>query len=118
MAHKIAQISLSALTAIALSMLAATSAIAADVAGKWHGKLDSETVITIDKAGPDYSASLDYPDTTKSVLLGFRHASQSTHKELVLFEVVGNAIKFTIRNTISVNGDTNNAIGAKRTLAE
>jgi hypothetical protein len=96
------------LIAITFVVIAATPAGAADMAGKWYGKLDSEPVITIAKAGAAYSASLDYPDTVKLVQNGgMRRFKQSTHKELVSFEAAGNAIRFTIRNTISINGDTN-----------
>ena len=109
MVRKPTQVALPALTAITLSVLAATSASAADGVGKWHGKFDSEPVITISKAGPGYSASLDYPDITRSVtgFEGMRHFSQSIHKAIVSFEVVGNTVQFTIRSTISINGDTN-----------
>ena len=107
MQRKNPHISLLGLAGI-FSMLAVAPASAADLAGKWYGKLDAAPVIIIDKTGSGYSASLEYSDITRSVLLGFRHASQSTHKDLVSFEAVGNAVKFTIRNTISVNGDTNN----------
>jgi opacity protein-like surface antigen len=109
MVRKSTRLSLSALTAIALSVLAATSASAADVVGKWYGKLDSQPVITINKAGSAYSASLDYPDTTKSLLMGngLPDWPQCIHKDITRFEVVGNAVHFTIRNLISRGGDTN-----------
>jgi hypothetical protein len=108
MVRKSTQVSLSALTAITLSVLAATSASAADVVGKWYGKFDGEPVITINKAGPAYSASLDYPDTTKSVLRpgGMPAWPQSIHKDITRFEVAGNTVHFTIRNMISEGGDT------------
>lgn len=109
MVRKSIQVSLPALTAITLSVLAATSASAADVVGKWYGKLDSQPVITINKAGPAYSASLDYPDTTKSMLMGngLPDWPQSIHKDIISFEVAGNRVRFTIRNLISRGGDTN-----------
>jgi hypothetical protein len=99
------------LTAITLSVLAATSANAADVVGKWYGRLDSEPVISINKAGTQYSASLDYPDTTKSVQRpdGMPDWPQSIHKDILSFEVAGNTVHFTIRNLISRGGDTNYA---------
>jgi len=108
MVRKSTQVSLSALTAMTLSVLAATSANAADVAGKWYGRLDSEPVITINKTGPAYSASLDFPDTTKSVLRpgGMPAWLQSIHKDITRFEVAGNIVRFTIRNMISEGGDT------------
>ena len=40
----------------------AEPASAADFAGKWYDRLDSEPVITINKAGQAYNASLDYPN--------------------------------------------------------
>jgi hypothetical protein len=94
--------------ALAVTLLAATSANAADVVGKWYGKLDSEPLISIDKAGSQYSASLDYPDTTKSVLRpgGMPGWRQSIHKDILSFEVAGNTVHFTIRNMISEGGDT------------
>jgi hypothetical protein len=107
--------------AFAVTALATTSANAADVAGKWYGRLDSEPVITINKAGPAYSASLDYPDTTKSVQRpnGLPDWPESTHKEISSFEVAGNTVHFTIRNEISRGGDTNYARDEyKLTLSE
>ena len=107
--RKSIQVSLSALTGITLSVLATTSANAADVVGKWYGRLDSEPVITVNKVGPTYRASLDYPDTTKSMLMrnGLPDWPQSTHKDIALFEVAGNKVHFTIRNEISRGGDAN-----------
>jgi hypothetical protein len=95
---------------VAFSLVAA-SANAADVAGKWYGISDSQPVITIYKAGPAYSASLEYPDTTKSVRLpnGMPDWSLSIHKDIVSFEVVGSEVRFTIRSLISRRGDTNYA---------
>jgi hypothetical protein len=34
---------------------------------------------------------------------------QSIHKDLISFDVAGNAVRFTIRSTISSNGDLNSA---------
>jgi hypothetical protein len=108
MQRKNPHISLLGLAGI-FSMLAAAPASAADVAGKWYGKLDSAPVIIIDKAGSGYSASLDHPDITKSVQrTGDMHPyQQSIHKDVASFEMAGNTLHFTIRNTISWNGDTN-----------
>jgi hypothetical protein len=91
---------------LAAAMFAATSASAADVVGKWYGKLDSEPFITIDKSGPAYSASLDYPDITATPG-GMRDWPQPIHREIVSFEVAGNTVNFSIRNLISRGGDTN-----------
>jgi hypothetical protein len=107
MMRKVAQVTLSAFFA-ATAVLAATSANAADVTGKWYGKLDSEPVITISKTGPGYSASLDYPDITRTVhpSWSIRPRAQSIHKDIASFEVAGNMVRFTIRSIISSNGDT------------
>jgi hypothetical protein len=100
-------IPLSAWIVLAASF-ATPAANAADLAGKWYGKLDAEPVISISKPGADYSASLDYPDTTRSVRRPgeIRPRIQSIHKDIVSFEVTGDKVHFTIRNTISSNGDT------------
>jgi hypothetical protein len=96
---------------LAAAMFAATSANAADLAGKWYGISDSQPVITINKAGSAYSASLEYPDTTKSMRLpnGMPDWSLSIHKDIVSFEVVGSEVHFTVRSLISRGGDTNYA---------
>jgi hypothetical protein len=108
MQRKNPHISLLSLAGI-FSMLAAAPASAADLAGKWYGKLDSAPVIIIDKAGSGYSASLDHPDIMKSVQrTGDTHPyRQSIHRDVAFFEVADNTLHFTIRNTISWNGDTN-----------
>jgi hypothetical protein len=101
-----APICLSALLATALFAL---PACAADMAGKWYGRLDSEPLITINKAGPAYSASVDYPDTTKSALMpdGMPAWSQSIHKAVTRFAVAGSKIRFSIQNEITSGGDVN-----------
>jgi hypothetical protein len=90
-------------------ILSVVPACAADVAGKWYGRLDSAPVITISKAGAGYSASLDYPNTTKSALMpdGMPAWPQSIHKDVTRFEVAGDKIRFTIRNVITSGGDVN-----------
>jgi hypothetical protein len=91
----------------AVTVLAATSANAADVVGKWYGRLDSEPVININKTGAEYSASLDYPDTTQTVLRGSRTSHETIHKEITSFKVAGGNVRFSIGNLDSENGDTN-----------
>jgi len=108
MVRKPTQASRSALIAIILSVLAATSASAADVVGKWYGKLDASPVIIIDKTGSKYSASLVDIDSTRDIGggIGVWH-QRAIHKSLVSFGVVGGNVQFSIRNMISVGGDTN-----------
>ena len=111
MVRKATQVSLSALIAITLSVLAFTSASASDVAGRWYVTSDNEPLIIISKAGTAYSASLEHPDTTKSVQLpnGMPDWPLSIHGDIVSFEVVGSEVRFTIRSLISRGGDTNYA---------
>jgi len=106
MVRKPTQASLSALIAITLSVLAPTSAIAADVVGKWYGKLDADPVIIIDKAESGYSGSLVDIDSTRPVVIGGRARQESIQKSLVSLKVVGGNVQFSIRNIISENGDT------------
>jgi hypothetical protein len=111
MVRKATQVSLSALIAITLSVLAFASASASDVAGRWYVTSDNEPLIIISKAGTAYSASLEHPDTTKSVQLpnGMPDWPLSIHGDIVSFEVVGSEVRFTIRSLISRGGDTNYA---------
>ena len=109
MVRKPTQVAMPALIAITLSVLAATSANAADVTGKWYGKTDAQPVITISKAGSAYSASLDYPDSTRSIKRGIYVTHQSIHKSVVSLAVVGGNVQFSIRSTISSRGDTDYA---------
>jgi hypothetical protein len=105
MQRKNPHISLLGLAGI-FSMLAAAPASAADVAGKWYGKLDSAPVIIIDKTGSGYSGSLVDIDSTRSVVIAGRARPESIHKSLVSLEVVGSNVQFSIRNIVSENGDT------------
>jgi hypothetical protein len=103
MTRKVTLVLFSALSAV----LAVTSANAADLAGKWYGKLDSLPLITITKAGAGYSAAMDYPDMTLSRQAPgtVRTWSMAVHKAIVSFDVSGNSVQFTIRNTISGGGE-------------
>jgi hypothetical protein len=97
------------LMAMILFAQAPLPANAADMAGKWYGRLDSEALITIARTGSGYSASLDYPDITKSVqrTSDIQPIKQAIHKDLASFEAAGNRLHFIIRSTISWYGDTN-----------
>ena len=91
--------------AFAVTVLAATSANAADVAGKWYGRLDSEPVITINKAGAGYSASLDYSRVSRTRVQGLSTFQESIDKSVASFKVTDGNVRFSIRSLISVHGD-------------
>jgi hypothetical protein len=69
------------------TVAAAPSANAADVAGKWYRKLESEPVISIAKAGPQYTASLDYPESSRQIVQGIHSFRALTDTSLVSFRV-------------------------------
>lgn len=93
------------LTTLAVILLAATPVIAADVAGKWYGRLDSEPIISISKTGTQYSASLDHSRQFKTRVQGIRHFEETIEKSLVSFNVADGKVRFSIRSVISVHGD-------------
>lgn len=103
------QISLLVLAAISFT-LAGAPANAADVAGKWYGKLDSVPIVVIDKIGSGYSGSLANADSTREIKgsIGTWH-HQEIHKSLISFAVADGNVRFSIRSMISMAGDTNYA---------
>ena len=82
-------------------MLAATPANAADVTGKWYGRLGAEPVISINKVGTQYSASLDYADSKGPIKWGDHVFQGETNKYLVSFRVTGGNVRFSIRTLTS-----------------
>ena len=91
----------------AVTMLAATSANAADVVGKWYGKFDNEPIISINKAGPQYSASLDNAESSRQIARGILAFQESIDKSLLSFKVADGNVQFSIRSLITLNGDIN-----------
>jgi hypothetical protein len=83
------------------------SAQAADVSGKWYGRLDSQPVISISRTGAQYSASLDYPHSLREVVQGLQTFRESTDKSVGSFRVADGHVRFSIRSVSSIHGDTN-----------